>query len=370
MLGLHILQLPTSETQQALFILDGTLSLPESESLLRLLKSQYVHIIFIYKSYIPIDKLIKEIDRKLIRGCVINNVEPLSVIHSTQRIVYSIMKTYSFTPTNDDQQVFERLAEFTTGSPLLVEIASKVVDACFQVKKHPVQQLTKLLLLDVTAHGKVSELMVPISQPSTRTISEKIMHKLVSADIQLERAHNICATRTLYDFWDSVVLLIDACNLTSEQKLLLNCLSVFGCSPVPFLLVTELASLIAKGSQKPHLAGTLHHKLIDYKLLKKYPQPIVLHPSVVQSSNPDMNFVYVPQELSHCIWNASEDVDKVFVLNLIYIALNRLLKLTNDKITVHFLHGVCSLLFEMVELNFTLIGKECYQAMCNFSLSF
>ena len=83
-------------------------------------------------------------------------------------------------------------------------------------------------------------------------------------------------TNVEYDSWNSILTLIDACGLTVEEKLLLNCLSIFSCSPIPFSMVTELASIIAKSAQKPHLAGTLHCNLIKYKLICIYPHPVVL----------------------------------------------------------------------------------------------
>ena len=84
---------------------DGMTSLPDSEALLRLLESHYVHMIVIFKSCDSTDKLIKEVNCKLIRGCTIRKVEPLSLIHSTQHIVYSFLKENDFTPSNNDQEV-------------------------------------------------------------------------------------------------------------------------------------------------------------------------------------------------------------------------------------------------------------------------
>lgn len=366
-IGFDILKLRTNENQQALFVLDRMLSLPESEPLLKVLKGQHVHVIVLYQSYKSVDKLIKEVDYKLVRGCKVYDVKPLSVIHSTQRIVHSIVKSHDFTPTNQDQQTFEKLAEFTAGSPLLIEIVSTVVDACFRLKECPMQHLSEVLTLDTTAQVKECKVSDTVT---TKTISENVCKLVGDANIFLENPHDIWATHTQYDSWDSFLRLIDACDLTSQEKLLLDCLSIFGSIPVPFSVVTELASLIAKGGQKPHLAGTLHCKLLNYKLLQNYPQPLILHSSLYSSPSPNTKFVFVPQQLSDCIWNNSEDVDKVCVVNLAFSTLSTLYQTTDIESIAHFLCGACTLLLETCESNLTLIDKKCYQAVYNLLLSF
>ena len=355
-----------SEAQKALFVLDGMTSLPDSEALLRLLKSYYVHVIVIFKSCDSTDKLIKEVDRKLIRGCTVREVEPLSLIHSTQRIVHSFMKESDFTPSNDDQQVLEKVAEFTAGSPVIVDITSQVVQSCFSdEEEQPIQALAESLSL--RNKPSVSEKIYAI--PRTRSVSQ-VISKAVD-----EVPQYTWTTNVEYDSWNSILTLVDACGLSVEERLLLNCLSMFSCSPIPFSMVTELASIIAKSVQEPHLAGTLHCNLIKYKLVCIYPHPVVLHPTVLQtSSNKELgtDFVYVPQYLSQCIWKSLDDSDRVVAYTLSYHTLLALYQNTaiRKSFAGQFSNALCSLLFESVESSYELVGKECYQAVYSLFLKF
>jgi hypothetical protein len=362
----EISALRVSEAQNALFVFDGMTSLPDFETLLRLLKSYYVHVIVIFKNHDSTDKLVKEVDRKLLRGCAVRKVEPLSLIHSTQRIVHSFMEENDFTPSNDDQQILEKVAEFTAGSPVIVDITSQVVQSCFSDEEEkPIQALAESLSLKNTP--SVSKKIYAI--PQTRSAAQ-VMSKAVD-----EVPLYTWTTNVEYDSWNSILTLIDACGLSIEEKLLLNCLSVFSSSPIPFSMVTELASIIAKSAQKPHLAGTLHCDLIKYKLVCIYPHPVVLHPTVVQTSPRQelgSDFVYVPQYLSHCIWKSLEDIDQIVAYNISYCSLlalhqNATIKNGSDG---QFCNALCSLLLESVESNYELVGKDCYQAVYSLFLKF
>lgn len=368
-IGSEISTLSVSEVRQALFVFDSMSCLPDSEALLRMMKSYYIHIIVLFKSCDSTDKLVKEIDRKLIRGCTILKVEPLSLIHSTQRIVHSFMKDHDFTPSNDDQQVFEKLAEFTAGSPLIVDIASQVVHACFEYEKKPIQFLTGLLDLDTTSQATRRSQTIPTSQSLTRSISG-IVHEVVD-DVHND-PQDVWTTNVEYDSWSSILTLIDACELSSEERLLLNCLSVFSCSPIPLSMITELASVITKSAQKSHLAGTLHCKLVKYKLIHTYPHPVVLHSSVLNNSSQQVvnsNFVHVPLHLSQCIWKSLENVDQIAVYTLIHCALTALHQTTLSRSERQFCCALCSLLLESMESNFALVGKECYQEIYSLFLN-
>lgn len=342
-------------TKPALFVFDGLSDLPDSEALLRLLKNPNIHIIAFHKSYVSTDKLIKEIDRKLVRGCTVIQSTPLTTIHSTQRIVHSFMVDYNFTPISRDQLIFEKLAEFTTGSPSLVDIASQVVCSCFEQKQDmPTQYLAQLLSLNVSS----ANVHQSSCQITSRSVSKNIKKiSLYDSDDWVTNAE--------YDSWDSIMALVDSCNLSPEERLLLNSLSVFNYCPIPHSLVAELASLIANSSQQPSLAGALHCKLKKFKLLCDYPHPVILHESVLANSTrqDDFEFARLPHHVSQCIWKSLEELDQVVVLGLVYHALNiwhqgRSLKKFS---TLSLFNGLCSSLLETCDSNFTLIGKKCYQ---------
>lgn len=309
------------------------------------------------KNFESPDKLIKEVDRKLVRGCTIHNIEPLTMIHSTQRMVHSLMKKLDVTPSNPEQEMFEKLAEFTMGSPVIVEIASQVVVTCYdQLQHRAMLHLNKMLSLE---HKDVSK-------PDASSHTDNIVSKLLACSYQCQGAYQ---TDSMYDSWDSITKLVGECHLSSEERLLLNCLSIFGCSPIPFSLVIEMSSAITKTSQKAHLAGTLHQNLLKFKLLKPYPLPVVLHPTILKNEVTQVpEFLYVPQQLAQCLWNSMEVVDKIVVLSVTYATVSLLHRHSTTSIGCHDISGICSLLHEVFEENYVLVGEECYQQMYSLFL--
>ena len=326
-------QLPLSGVEQALFILDNMSQLPASEALLRILRNHNVHIIVISEAFDLPSEFIKEVDRKILRGCVVHHIEPLTMIHSTQRMVHPLLKKMDVTPTNSDQEMFEKLAEFTTGSPVIIEIASEVVLTCYEQRQHDaVLHLNEMLSLE---------------------------------DKNLSKAHSpgpesIYKTESMYDSWESIMKLIHECNLSPEERLLLNSLSIFKCCPIPFSLVTEMSLLIAKSLQIVHLTSTLYRKLYKYKFVRQYPHPVVFHKFILEnepSQTPE--YLYVTQQVSQCLWNGMDDQDKVFALSLAYHAV---LKLHDQQRNLD-ISGVCSLLHEIFEDKYALVGQKVYQDM-------
>ena len=320
---------------------DGITQLPELHSLLKLLRSNYIHIIVLSTSIEPPNNLIKEVDHKLLRGCKIHNIDPLTIIHSTQRIVHSLMKKVEVTPSNADQDMFEKLAKFTLGSPVIVDIASEVVSTCYvQHESEAVVRLNEMLSLD---HQ---------DSPKQDTLGREYYQ-----------------TDTKYDSWKTIAKLVEECGLSVEEKLLLNCVSLFGRAPVPFSLLTEMSSMITQTSRSVHLAGSLHQKLFKYKLLKFYPQPLIFHPTLSKDSTPpdgevhDSEFVYVPEQVSRCLWNGMEDIDKIVVMSIAYSTISSLKDSTEE------INGICTILHGLFEQNYALIGEECYRKMYSLFLS-
>ena len=355
------MNLSINECQKPLFVLDGLQSLPNTECLLRVLKCTYAHIIVLFESYLSTDELIKEVDRKLVRGCSVLEIKPLSVLHSVQRIVHSIMKNHDFIPTTSDQKVFKKLAEFSAGSPMIVNAISKVVDDFFSTET-PIQDLDEQLNLDEMSQTRTCDFSEVDLPSSTRSTSENMYELLSSGSVQCDSPRDIWATHAPYDSWDSILVLLNSCNLTTEQRLLLNSLSIFGTCPIPFIFVTELASLIAGGSQRPQVAGTLHCKLTKYKILCSYPQPVILHSSLLHHPNKvEAEFVYVPQYISQCIWKTLEDLDKICILNLIVTAIRALHQTTHSGLH-GFIIGMCSIILECLDSEPSL-PRECYQSI-------
>ena len=313
MIGYEILKLRTHENHQALMVLDGLSSLPQIETLLTILRGYHVHVIVINDICINHHnqrQLIKEVDLNLVRGCKEHEVPPLSVINSQQRIVHSVMTKDNFAPNNDDQHKFEKLAELTIGSPVLVKIIAQAAQRCFE-----------------------------------------------STIQSLENSN--------YDSWKSILA---ACNLEPEEILLLNCLTIFNAYPIFFPIVVELASLIM--NQNPNFAGSLHHNLEMCQLLHSYPPPVIYSP---EATNPVINFrwVYVPKYVSQCIWATLEKMDRAFAFILVLRALRNLRKIVDDNsLEACFLNEACSCLQEKAESNYSSIGKECYKELYSFCLKY
>lgn len=350
-IGTSLSKSPVSEVLQALLVLDSMSQLPEIDDLLQFLKNNnYVHIIVLSKRYESPNKLIREIDRKLVRGCTVHNIEPLTMIHSTQRMVHSLLKQLEVTPTNADQEMFEKLAEFTNGSPVVVKLASQVLVSCYgRLQQDTVSHLNEMLSLENRDFPRSSS---PLTESGTRAPSHD--------------HGEVYQTDSIYDSWDSINKLLDECDLSPEEKILLNCLSIFGSNPVPFALVTQMSMMISQTSQKVHLASTLHQKLFKYKLVKQYPLPVVLHPVVMENEPSQvMEFVHVPQQLSRCLWNAMEEIDKVAVLSVAYTTVS---SLHHHSVNCD-VSGVCSLLHELFTENYSLVGEQCYQQMYSLYLS-
>ena len=358
-IGTDLSNLPVSEVQHALFVFDNMTHLPNSEDLLRILKNQFVHVIVLSMSFTSPDKLVKEIDHKLVRGCKFHNIEPLTKIHSTQRMVHTLLKKLDVTPANADQEMFENLAEFTTGSPVVVGIASEVVLSCYDRSKiDAVPHLNNMLSIDP------KDVQTPPGGAEVNLVS-----KTFDSSQECKKFYQ---TDSAYDSWDSISKLLEECDLSQEESLLLNSLSIFGRNPIPFSFVIELSSLITQSTQRVHLAATLHRKLLQFKLVKRYPHPVVFHPVLVKKftdtqTSQEPEFVYVPQQLSTCLWNLMEEVDKVAALSVAYSALTLYLCRSGVSCDVG---GLCSLLLELFEENYTLVGEQCYQQMCKLFFNY
>ena len=316
--------------------------LPAVEPLLRILKSYHVHIIVISTEYRSLDRIIKEVDQKLIRGCSYHDIHPLTNIHSTQRLVHTVMKNVNFAPTTTDQRLFEQLEEFTTGSPPIVEITSQILLTKYnQGHEGAAQAISNVLELNTNQDTP---------HPAQNTTTDEARTP-PSTD-------SVWGTNSIYDSWDAITVLIETCKLSPLERWLFNCITVFGGQPVPLQLVTEMSSKIAKSGQKVHLASTLYDKLFKCKLMKPYPLPIVVCPSDKEKAC-ETEFVYVPQYLAECIWSNLDETDKIAVLAVIYSSVPLLheLNATSNELA-QVLH---SLFLNIFDQNYTLVGKECYQ---------
>ena len=339
-----------------------------STSLMDLLKHPNTHIVVISKNYAPPDALPREIDHQLLRGYNIIDVKPLSPIHTIQRIVHSILSAHHLPPTNEDQNIFEKLAQFTSGSPALIDVtAALFLSQMEQDAQNDVHDtlvsLSNQLALDEMDPSTKPVTIVRREPPRGTTKTQKISINVYNNIISIrDPEQDPWCTSSPYDSWQAVTTLIDQCSLSAEERLLLFAVSVVSCSPVPMSVITEISSMIAKASQKPHISTSLHSKLFQMQLMKRYPLPVILHPSLsVQQPSTEPEIVYVPQYIARGIWkDMMSDKDKVMALTTMYIALRTLADNLGSS-DIGFFAGFTSLLVELYELNYELMGKQCYQ---------
>lgn len=364
--------MPDSGVDQSLVVFDSPGSIiVEDSRLLNFIKNRNVHIVVVSKSFVFSDSLRKLINDRLLRGTITHDVQPLSTIHTTQRIVYSIMKRHSFAPSSSDQKTFEKLAEFTNGSPDIVDVVSSLLQLHFSEEDS---------ILSFADRVGLDELG-PSTKPPSMPHSDQFMASSMSGAVRhisqcvydaiptVQEYENAWTTSSHYDSWQAMTVLIEQCSLTSAERMLLNCLSVFSCSPIPALLITEIATMICKASHTPFLAPTLRKKLENINFLKLYPKPVVCAPNKLQTGS-DVDLFYVPKFIAEALWkDTMTDSDRAMALAVAYKALRGVYTQSPTSLEGIFLSGASSILVEQFELNFALIGKECYQELYRLFIS-
>jgi len=370
---------PTTALQSlpVLVVLDNIDHMPQFSdfptSLMDLLKHPRTHIVAISKTYGPPDALVREIDHKLLRGCEVVDVKPLSMIHTTQRIVHTILSAHHFIPSKEDQKILEKLAQFTSGSPALIDVIAALFLSEMEHESQNTSQDThdtlvkfnNRLLLDEVGPS-TNPVTVVGHEPPKRTENEREISDSAGPPDQ-DSWH----TNSHYDSWQAVTTLIGQCSLDTEEKLLLFAMSIFSCIPVPMGVVAEVSSMILQVSQKPHISTNLYSKLFQMQLVKRYPLPVILHPSLgVQQSSTEPETVYVPQHIAQAIWkDMISPLDKVVALSTMYKALCTLSD-NQGSLEMGFLKGLSSLLVEMYECNYELMGKQCYKEVYKLYIRF
>ena len=373
---------PDTEDGSTLVVFDFADKVPlQGSPISELLKKHNVHIVIISKHYFQSKSLLKDIDHSLLRGTNVIDIQPLSSVHTTQRIVHSVLKYHHLASSHDEQQTFADLADSTTGSPAIIDVASSLLNSHLEGTPHctteaAFQGFAKLVQLKELGSSEKPQSEVRTASPQasrqqrTTPIREisKSMHDSIKT---VQESENPWVTNSRYDSWQVITTLIEKCDLSTEEQLLLFCLSNFNCGPIPTFFVTEMATMIAKASHKSHLTSSLHCRLENMKLLKTYPKPIVFHPSLARlpSMPATMNtdFVYVPQFIAEAIWkDMMSDLDKAMVFSIIFKSFQNISRQSLSSIDRSFLLGLCSLFVESCEQNYELVGKQCFQEVYKF----
>ena len=291
-------------------VLDGVRSLLDSDALLAILKNCSTHIIILDHSSQPPDALRKEIDQQLIRGWNPITIEPLSTVHTTQRIVHSIMSQTHFTPLNREQRLLEKIANLTSGCPGLVSLTNTLLHHCLEEAE---KNNDGLDFLDHFASRipLLTEERTPHPDPilSSASLSEEVA-------IARSRAGSFRTNSYISE-------LITAFQLPPAHEFVLRALSVFAPLPIP-LSVTDIVQRLVTKATQGSIGGAPNSisNLLSTKLLCSYPTPVIRPPNnqsnvpIVYPRLPTKSekYVYVPQLVQDALWEEMEDTDVVFTI--------------------------------------------------------
>ena len=205
------------------------------------------------------------------RPVSVYEVKPLSELHATQRLVYSVQSSFHLPPIAADQSAFQQLAHLTMGSPILIRIVQYLLHHNMKHSNTPSEGLLN------TVHS-IEDMLDDDDVLSTSRLA------IVSA---------VCST------------------LSTAAQRLLHCLSCLDGLPVPLECIENIANMIQPAGQP------LVTELRQAAVLLGYPSPVVI-PTTVQSQSP---LLYVPVTVVETIWSASSLHNKALSLLLIKSAI-------------------------------------------------
>ena len=337
---------PDSTPHPTLVILENIKTLPDSETILPLLKAHDTHIIVTTNLSTPADGLKKEADHDLLRGCTTTQVKPLSVLHVTQRIVYSILRTVHFTPSNRDQKILYQIAEKTCGSPDVVDMVSALLQKCIN---------------DCDSGDFLEEFTTRINFISKRELTPPPRDTTAAAEEEDPYAGTISEITVFTS------ALISAFQLPSASYFLLRLLSSFGSVPLPRALVETAQSLVVAAMVRKSSQGTNPlASLMSARLLRIYPAAVIVPPGGVkrvEGTDLEPSFFCVPQLVCDALTSHMEDRDKVFSITSAYKALQQFSMVPVTDTTscgLHFAAGLAKALLERCDSQLNL---PCYQEL-------
>ena len=351
-------------------VLDGIKSLPRSQDLLSLLKSRSTHIIVINTSSLPPETLRREVDQQLIRGCSSLTLQPLSSVHTTQRIVHSIMTMTHFTPLNREQKLLEKIVELVSGSPGLVNMTTALLRCCLREAEKN-EDGSGLDFLDRFAAR------IPLLSEDTAVHVEPPAHSVTG---QVE-AVSIKPTLKISRYTSE---LIAAFQLPTADHFILRALSVFGPVPIPLSIIDTLQSMVVKATQGREGRGkgapNPISNLLSAMLLRPYPCPIVSPPDSQLSthhlqatppSDQQDSYLFVPQLVQDSLWEHMEAADTAFTVTTTFKALQeygRRPKLSRSELC--FAAGLTAIVVEKCDTNGEWMNesvyKEAYKLLINY----
>ena len=301
-----------------------------------------------------LNSLISQIDILLSRGSNIIEVEPLSPLHTTQRIVYEHMqKAVPSPPCDEDSTSLEKLADFTIGSPPVIAImTSKGMSVKYP---EPLSDFAERLFLTTDEKSNESE------------------HQPFSNDIYRIPLKSNCTPSC--DFWGAIVKLTDLCELTPHEELFLYCLSIFHGTPVLECVLEGLAHLIQQSCCRSISYKELCGKLMDFKIVNSYPHPVAIHPVMeVNNKVKEAPLCYiVTPAVATALWTCKmEDTDRVVAMSVVYRVLEDIYsnRHTLGASDLQHVLGLVGVARESFGYYCGLIGSECYEMFYGLLLKY
>ena len=228
-------------------------------------------------------------------------LKPLSKLHSTQRMVYSVVSEHEFAPHPREQTILSDIADKVGGSPAIVDVTSALLRRCTQEHKS--------------------------GEDFLEEFSNRVLKPLA-----IEREGSASEELSITQFTSHV---IDGFNLSKTEHLLLSVLAMFGPVPVPKSVVEKAQSYVMRAKPSSEIPGSLMplSNLISAKLLLEYPSPVIAAPkNSVQTSHPrerrgssdstsleeQAECFYVPQLIKDALWDSMSPLDHAIAITTSY----------------------------------------------------
>ena len=341
-----------------LVVLDNFTTLPEPGPLFTLLRSNNTHIIVLTHTLSLPDNLRGEIDQQLIRGLNVITLKPLSKLHSTQRMVYSVVSEQEFAPHPREQNILSDIADKVGGSPAIVDVTSALLRRCIQ------------------EHGSDEDFLEEFSKRVLKPIASEREGSSASEELAITQF---------------TAQVISGFNLSKTEHLLLTALAMFGPVPVPKSVVEKAQSYVMRAKPSSEIPGSLMplSNLISAKLLLVYPSPVIAAPkNSVKTSYPrerrgsldstlleeQAEYFYVPQLIKDALWDSMSPLDHEIAITTSYKCLEQTDASTNtnsdSQITSRLIAtGLTRALIQLLESKGTtiqdnrLLNMSCFQEL-------
>lgn len=300
------------------------------------------HIVVTSTDTIAPETVANEAHRGLIRGCNIINLKPLTWIQSAQRVVYFLMSLYELCPMNEDQELFEMLADLVRGSPYVIDIVCHSINALTMRQRGGVMK-------------GLREFEIKVLKPTLDEIDE------LPQSSDLEWTLGVFISKLLTSF-----------NLSALALFSLSCLSLIDSSPCHVLVLLALEEFVTDlvPSVRFDWEQDLHHNC----LVCPYPRPVVqlpLEDRVRRRENTfEDRYFYVPDVISIAVYSLLEPRDKVMACGVMYRILDDLVsnRVCEESHRLHF-HGLQHQLLTTVREDLPVYSEGVFTAVFQLYMS-